>query len=137
MKRIRVPEEFLSAVENALGANNKEWDWSGPGAQDECVRVACEAFAQALSEHPQVPTDEQAQELIESSPYCDLEDWPKHHAWCIEQWQRRCFVQEEPEIPKEIEDLLVEPDVSKWRGDELNEAVFEAYRRGLRKGEQK
>lgn len=134
MKRIRVPEEFLSAVENALGANNKEWDWSGPGAQDECVRVACEAFAQALSEHPQVPTDEQAKALIESSPYCDLEDWPKHHAWCIEQWQRRCFVQEEPEIPAEVAFLLKRAEM----GDvPLRELLLESYRQGLRKGEQK
>ena len=38
----------------------------------------------------------------------------------------------EPEIPEDVKDLLVQPHGTAWRGDELNSAVIEAYRRGQR-----
>lgn len=99
MKRIRVPEEILSAVD--------EKGCSCARCRSERA-LAAETTLRYISEHPQVPTDEQAQQLIDSSPYCDQEDWPKHHAWCASEWQRRCFVQEEPEIPAEIKNVVDE-----------------------------
>lgn len=120
MKRIRVPEEMIRcAVDATCDSRGNHYE--------SVIRPALEAAFLWLSEHPQVPTDEQHYEIV-----IDLLRRPGgcHPADICAEWQRRCFVQEEPEIPAEIEDLLVEPDVSKWRGNELNEAVIEAYRRG-------
>lgn len=61
------------------------------------------------------------------------------HPYCSEQlisavieWQRRMFLAPEPEVPEEVKDMLVEEHISRWRGEEVNEKVIEAFRRGQR-----
>ena len=97
MKRIRVPEFLVSAIMSktlvVAACNGKAVEISEPVAREVARRI-CEA----LSENPQVPTDEQLQE-IDSECSSEREGWKTHPltANIIEAWQRRCFVQEEPE----------------------------------------
>lgn len=135
MKRIRVPEFLKTAIRNSA----RFLDTGNQALCSEQVETVALAVCKALMDHPQVPTDEQAQEILRD--HCSkygykYGPWPTYSEFC-EEWQRRMFVEEEPEIPEEIKDLLVADGIAKWQGYELNEAVIEAYRRGLRKGEQK
>lgn len=116
MKRIKVPDGMLKA---AIAADSKD------------PKYILEAALLWASEHPQVPTDEQLDSLRKCFSRLDNRDRD-----LIINWQRRCFVQEEPEIPVEIEDLIWIDPTGKCK--ELhNLQLSEAYRRGLRKGEQK
>lgn len=170
MKRIRVPAEILSAV-MAISSKTICRYCQGSGADDHpnepvspfesrlhpCPacrdgngqidkdpktfrREIVEAVLRYISEHPQVPTLKQLRE-IETCAAHEPQGSTRWLSDIITEWQRRCFVQEEPEIPEEIKDLLGmmdaymdhDPDSPSYPRD----LVFEAYRRGLRKGEKK
>ena len=133
MKRIRVPEGMIRCAVDAT------CDFRG-NHYEPAIRPALEAALLWLSEHPQVPTDEQLHEFYagECEAGVSFEFLQRFSDW----WQRRCFVQEEPEIPEEIKDLLCANATMDRK--ERNERILEAYRRGLtrgsvalRKGEQK
>lgn len=141
MKRIRVPEFLVSAVMSkslvVAACNGKAVEISEPVAREVARRI-CES----LSEHPQVPTPAQYTKLRS-----DLEDehgmvpmFPEMFA----EWQRRCFVQEEPEISataKTIGQRIMGVTFSSADADYLiNEVILATnpgYVRALRKGEQK
>ena len=138
MKRISVPDGMLKAALIASGLD----DYCSDDQAE--IRKALEAALLWASEHPQVPTDEQLQAMREHL----LPDMPKgaEHFTSNDlfmgavEWQRRCFVQEEPEIPEELDDIMfpdLAPDSITARKSELNDLILDAYRRGLRKGEQK
>lgn len=133
MKRIRVPEEMLKAALIASGLD----DYCSDDQAE--IRKALEAALLWLSEHPQVPTDEQVEECrkLHRYEFDPMKPLSVYKAVAVE-WQRRCFVQEEPQIPAEIEDLLFTA-IPGTEEDTVatNQAIVEAYRRGMRKGEQK
>ena len=137
MKRIRVPEEGLIVAQEAA-VNLTDDDCCGEPTRAQIATTAVESFLLWLSEHPQVPTDEQWNELLKEFPPCDfLKTYG--FAQIFEAWQRRCFVQEEPEIAEidaTIPDLLFDAPTNVVI-NEANRHIREAYRRGLRKGEQK
>lgn len=126
MKRIIVPAEMLSAVD--------EKGCSCARCRSERA-MAAETILRYISEHPQVPTDEQFVRLSADS----IGNPALGSGWfrrLSAEWQRRCFVQEEPEIPEEIRELV--PPGQMACGEGLKNLLYEAYRRGLRqKGEQK
>ena len=153
MKRIRVPEGVIEAGVSAVRSYCAAHGYVGDDGHisDAWLGAVPEVVGAALlhlSEHPQVPTDEQLQAMREHL----LPDMPKgaEHFTSNDlfmgavEWQRRCFVQEEPEIPAELKDLLFVGGIasgsdclSEVRRDYLDERIVEAYRRGMRKGDQK
>lgn len=132
MKKIRVPSEMVQAAVEATCYTSLGMD-----EHDKLIDKALEAAFLWLSEHPQVPTDEQA-EKIWNEDVTWYRSCAKPVKQIIEAWQRRCFVQEEPEIPEEeIKDLLIPVGLNFSTTDGSNQRILEAYRRGLRKGVQK
>ena len=95
-------------------------------------------FCEWLSKNPILPTDEQLYSTIGSLPVamCDIV-WTDRDRAMIAEWQRRCFLAPEPEVPEEIKDLL-------WKNlkvngieldsmvEPLNKTILEAFRRGQR-----
>ena len=140
MKRIRVPEEMIQVADAEIRACSS----ISSSIPDRTIaiiqKITIESVLRYISEHPQVPTDEQAKQLRdigkEVSGQYDTQLHTAASAVAIAmEWQRRCFVQEEPEIPEEIKDLLkLSVPISL---DEFMRRGLEIYRRGLRKGEQK
>ena len=151
MKRIRVPEEMLKAACDAYRKMVVSTPFPYPQIQDKWGRSyeglfidVLEAALLWLSEHPQVPTDEQLQAMREHL----LPDMPKgaEHFTSNDlfmgavEWQRRCFVVEESEIPAEIKDLLWSGKVIQPADETIEEndrRICEAFRRGLRKGDKR
>lgn len=150
MKRIRVPDGMLeAAIETKWPSDGTDSRrWAQQNASEE-MKQYLEAALLWLSEHPQVPTDEQVKEIAEACGVPIPDDFLVREGIKKfgKEWQRRCFVEEEPEIPAEIKDLLLDgADFihGQQAADEANKQVIEAFRRGLthgsvalRKGEQK
>ena len=136
MAKYVVPEEGMKAVAEATNGYDKQ-----------TTTVAIEAFIRWQSENPQVPTDEQCDELISligatgRSLVCYPSRIDRGQArTMLTEWQRRMYLAE-PEVPEEIKDLLYfgEPntrvgckdpiEASKFI-DESDRRVLEAFRRG-------
>jgi hypothetical protein len=116
MKKVKIPEGMKKAAGSAI----KDID-------PKCFLVypALEAALLWLSDNPIVPTHSQVQDIASSNVYHthDIAKW-------IEEWQRRMFLDPEPE--PELKDLLFDANPfpntgAKHRHDE---SVREAYRRG-------
>ena len=140
MKQIRVPHGMLNCAMKA------SMDAGLPIGPSTDLSIVVEAVLRYISEHPQVPTDERFGKMVNDLRSMNVLAWENEtewnrSKWLCEEWQRRCFVQEEPEIPAEIEDLLWDgiPSVDPTQGvDGLhNTLLLAAYRRGLRKGEER
>jgi len=112
-------------------------------ADDDDFLKALEAFIRWQSEEAPVPTPEQCAEMLQSFAL-DGEARTggpvnRAQARCIAKtWIRRMYLAPEPEVPEAIKDLLVSqiaPLVFRSEsGLGYNEAVTEAYRRGLKAG---
>lgn len=137
MKRIRVPDEILKAAKGFWIS----YTHHAPTEPDsEFLRRLLETVLRYISEHPQVPTDEQFGKMVNDLRSMNVLAWENEtewnrSKWLCEEWQRRCFVQEEPEIPAEIEDLLWDgvPSADPTQGvDGLhNTLLLAAFRRGV------
>jgi len=132
MSEIKVPENGLNAAWEAVAQkmrDNIDARNAAPVAELHIARVAVEAFCRWLSENPQVPSTEQYLEMIRSDRVPAVKDM-----FCniLEVWQRRMFLAPEPEIPKEIDDLLWDDTDKGPYYVEHNKAAIEAYRRGQR-----
>ena len=99
------------------------------------ISDALEAALRWLSENPIVPTSEQLYSTIGTLPVamCDIV-WTERDRAMIAEWQRRMFVDPEPEVPEEIKDLIIEDagNGATCRAEKSNERVIEAFRRGQR-----
>jgi hypothetical protein len=123
-KKIVVPKEmqvaFVKAMQDRFG--------SVPGG----TAVGLEAALRWLSEHPIVPTMEQATEMSDSGHPCVLDG-----VWYAIEWQLRMFLAPEPKAPEEIKDLLFseerkglpDPYVNEYTA-RVDARIIEAYRRG-------
>jgi hypothetical protein len=111
------------------------------------MRDALEAALRWWSKNPTVPTTDQAMEIgkkFSNQPsVCDYV-----MQVCVE-WQRRCFLAPEPEVPEEIKDLLYseceqrherigcsDPKEAGRFITESDRRVLEAYRRGQESGKE-
>jgi hypothetical protein len=96
------------------------------------VALILEAFIRWQSENPVMPTKEWMDEQIQvAHPSLTASTFSLR---AIAEWQRRMYLAPaESDPPEEIKDLLVAPPVghgNMWNGDEFNEAVLTAFRRG-------
>lgn len=155
-KMIKVPEGMLKAFGEAYDHQK------GLGANSEtCERFGLESALRWLSKNPIVPTDEQAQVMLEkvfndppfiySSPNDEMPGQNilinREQLTCphlsreqevFAEWQRRMFLAPEPEIPK---DLCIPENSGMCTGTPVvltsyaNQRIIEAYRRGQRSKE--
>ena len=130
-KRYVVPEGMLKAIEEALSLAFKDFHAMGHptcSVKEEIefywafmANRAGESVAVWLSENPIVPTEQQCSELwknaheIGGSLPCNI----------AVEWQRRCFLAPDPEVPEELKDLL------NCTIDQ-RKSIIEAFRRGQR-----
>lgn len=130
--KIEIPEGMLDAARNAT----KSWEY--------CLE-ALDAALLWLAENPIVPTDGQMQRLYEDMS--KINDGRLTHRAVVE-WQRRMFLEPNPEVPEAIKDLLLDENsciplatnmpmpmqsFTYTIGDaerKHNAQVIEAYRRG-------
>ncbi len=94
------------------------------------VGKAIEAVLRWLSENPIVPTDEQMAQIVAAWRQGHPENFYIH---CSIEWQRRMFLVE-PEMPKEIEDLIAKHfgvNPSDW----VKQLAIESFRCGQRSKE--
>lgn len=93
MKKYKIPEGMLQAVHEAL-MNEKppftQLDW------ERCAALAC---VQWLAENPLTPTERQWLDIQHDSP---MASWLDRAV----EWERRMFLQPDPEIPREIKGLF-------------------------------
>ena len=87
-KKITVPEGMINAGAEALQN------------YDDCIPVILEAALRWLSENPIVPTPEQALEMATGGKFDHFDNWELVR-WGSSEWQRRCFLAPEPELPEE------------------------------------
>jgi len=126
--KILVPSSAVAWVHKELDYRFRQCD----------VSEICRVFCEWLSKNPILPTDEQLYSTIGRLPVamCDIV-WTDRDRAMIAEWQRRCFLAPEPEVPEEIKDLL-------WKNlkvngieldsmvEPLNKTILEAFRRGQR-----
>ncbi len=135
-----VPEDGLRAF---LKADIHEgWLWD-KGALERMLL----AFIAWQSENPIVPTRNQAFEILQRFKVESSGCHSFRIADALVEWQRRMYLSPEPEVPKEVKDLLqieltsidpkpehtvLDPRTTKLDCTvrQWNEAVLEAYRRG-------
>ena len=121
-KKIVVPDGMLAV---ATAACEK---WSGIRESQLAQKVLESALAW-LAKNPISPTPEQAI-AIAKSRFDDRVTGIWFATGAVE-WQRRMFLAPEPEVPEEIKDLM-----DRW-GNRFDEAILQAYRRGLAAKEKK
>lgn len=121
--KIQVPDGMLKAAWAIVGSNDDE----------ALCSLVLEAALRWLSDELQKMTQDDPYENLLRSESMGEYDRRVGFNLAIKK-VIHTFLVPEPEIPEEVKDLLVEPDISKWRGDELNAAVIEAFRRGQKSG---
>lgn len=131
-KKIQAPDEMLKAAVAAM----KERSGTKFCSTEQWAALGLEAALGWLADEW-----EPSEELLiaiqgELKPYVeDLTPFTlRNIATILSIASRRMFLAPEPEIPEAVKDLLVEPFIRQWRGEELNKAVIEAYKRGLKEG---
>lgn len=111
-KKYVVPEEGLKAA-SSLGRN------------DLAIEERLEAALRWRSENPKVFSDEWIVQLVKDAGCADLlgaNQFVLGMHQILDLFQRRMYLAPEPEVPKEIKDLLC--------GGNINTLITEAYRRG-------
>lgn len=127
-KKIVVPEGMLKA---AIAVIENYDDVVGNGQCEEFrIELIVEAALRWLSENPIVPTKDDL--AMVRLLYFDRKhlDGKSTVTDFVVGWQRRMFIAPEPEVPEEIEDLLLPYDMATADGYAINVAIIEAYRRG-------
>jgi hypothetical protein len=140
--KITVPEGMLIASWTATLAKMKEHIESGRGdsvAELHVARIAVEAALRCLSENPIVPTGDQAMRLRDIAIEVSARYGTKLPTGASESavavaWQSCMFLAPEPEVPEELKDLLVNPVIGMVNGDQVNDRIKQAYRRGQKSG---
>lgn len=129
-KKIVVPEGMLkSAIEASLQRDPITGIPVLSRGFNATIISAIEAALLWIAEHPIVPNHTQTIYLCKSyegagSDYCQsIRD-----VACS--WQEIMFFAPEPEVPKEMKDLLVNPVVGMVNGMHINDRILEAFRRG-------
>ena len=131
-KRVAVPEGMLkAAMESREKAIGKVGGWS-----EEMCRPVLEAALLYQREHPPVPTDEQAAEILNKA-YADTAGSKAQFQWAAREWFRIAYdAPAEPEIPLAIREMqkIHLPSVRDQADlDRLVTALIcEAYARGLK-----
>jgi len=144
-KKIVVPEGMLRAAWHAqLPADNPTFEWDeGDELNRKFYRRIFEAALRWLSENPIVPTLEQTESMRHLFHITD-KPLSVYQNVAVE-WQRRCFLAPEPEVPEDVKELLWADarcpdgifyfpvdDRKPYTSETLhhNEQIIEAYRRG-------
>ena len=134
-KKIVVPEGMLRAVEDTIMSDSRpgfcNMDLSIPSERHEFISVFLESALLWLVENPILPTSKDLVNFKQVSTFHLFDELEKFR-WIIAEWQRRSFLEPEPESPKEVNDLL-EPNDAPTTGlhrDAINERIIEAFRRG-------
>lgn len=112
-EKIVVPESRIKAVADRVF----------PAIPRGDVRRICQAFAEELSDHPEVPTDEQIKDIFNEYPEGPSVVGPKQ---VIEWWQRRMFLSPEPEVNpavRRVKDALMGCTLTAGDAVELMDAV--------------
>lgn len=88
-----------------------------------------------LAEHPMVPTQEDTDASILKFDESMLEG--SFAGWFAAEWQRRMFLKREPELPKELKEILCDEsvcDTYTGRRSTYNKALINAYELGKKAG---
>ena len=114
-----IPKEILDRVHNALA--------SDPVAANtgHAAEIACDAFADAMAEHPIKPPIEEMISLAEYVKKCNgygINITAASTVLTVIECQRRIFKRSKPDVPDAVKDLM-----AKW-GHRFDEAILEAYR---------
>jgi hypothetical protein len=125
-KKYVVPDGGTQAARAAV-ADERHWPLIWP---------ILDAFIRWQSENPIVPTDKQANELWKIAIEQDPDKNETTHAAknLVMEFQRRMYLAPEPELPEEIDDLLL--GVRGCRVSEIDDRIKEAFRRGQKAGAQ-
>ena len=105
--KIVVPEGMLKASVETMVDNPVDYTGIRNLKKDitKSVSIGLEAALRWLSENPQVPTDEQIDEMIDS--YSDIAGTPGATKRLIAEWQRRMFFAQESEVPEKVNGNLI------------------------------
>lgn len=130
MKKIKVPEGMIEAAHKASEFTDYEREKRTLRFAPGIINTILEAALLWLTEHPIVPTMAQIEAIRCTGHPCILDG-----AWYAQEWQRRMFLEPEPEVPEEIKDMLLDahaPDSEHcfFKPSVYNERITEAYRRG-------
>ena len=126
--KIQVPYGMLkAAMESREKAIGKVGGWS-----EEMCRPVLEAALLYQREHPPVPTDEQAAEILNKA-YADTAGSKAQFQWAAREWVRRMYDAPEPGV---LDDLLWHGPVSGGGNpqgfyERHNREIREAYALGL------
>jgi hypothetical protein len=98
-----------------------------------CMEAGVKAVLRFLAENPIVPTEEQVERIHNEEP---VDAGSPTNVWQIRNyikvWQWRMFLAPEPQVPKEIEDLLCAK--SDTFNKHFDDRIIEAFRRGQKAG---
>ena len=124
-KKYVVPEGMLKAALDSARQTVQGCPWQ------ELATKAVEAALLWQSENPTVPTEEQMDALFSRHSWLDKDSV----RFGAREWQRQMFLAPEPEVPEEINDLLMGPAYTSMTGmvelnHEWDKRIIEAYRRG-------
>ena len=126
-----VPAEGLKAAKQA----GEEYLRDNQSSEVYLLYEVLEAFIRWQSENPQVPTTEW---LDEFNRVGEIKPFKDFRGAMIAAWIGRMYLAEpEPEVPKEIKDLLLPIAVESgfFKPEVVNERIIEAERRGFIRGQ--
>lgn len=127
MKKIKVPEGMLEvAVDRWIAQFFAE----GRSYAETLMQMILEAALLWLTEHPIVPTEEQALSMADSKRsfygHFKTHEWVR---WGASEWQRCMFDEPEPEVPEAVNDL-VQKHFGSNPADCVKNLARDCYRRG-------
>jgi hypothetical protein len=124
MSEIKVPEGMLKA---ALGSVNDRRTVHCPLCSLNELEGILKSAIQWLSENPIAPTNKQAESLHKFWREYDGNTVASIDA-TVTEWQRRMFLEPEPEIPEAVRDLFVSEKNDSAR--DFNRRITVAYKLG-------
>jgi len=132
-----VPEGMLTAADQEIRVCSSIPSTISDRQMAIIQKITIEAALRWLSKNPIVPTPEQNKAMSElarsvSIQYGTNAITDASTATIIVEWQRRMFAAPEPEIPPQIEDLMLDPKRYSVGLEKFNAAVLEAFNRGRR-----
>lgn len=163
MTKYKIPDGMVKEALNEFFKAASLNGLSAPLTDGQRLLYALEAALRWMAENPIVPTDEQALALYHFAYKYPGKNYGKYpstyegYAQCItEEWQRRMFLESEPEVPEEIKEVADEMlrnalgeqaerlalidgsqrDLGGWGRKAIIRHLSKVYEAGLQKGKE-
>ena len=121
-KRVVVPEGMLEAVVDA-------WDIHAETIVDQCDNIA-QAVLLYQREHPPVPTDEQAAEILNKA-YADTAGSLAPFQWAAREWIRRMYDAPDPPFDPSLGGCLTGRTFTQKEADLIKEYIQRSVPLGM------